>query len=322
MTKETVKVGLYGENGHQIYQAEKTPNVRIVAVAGIAPEKLPEEVRGRVRFCASLDELLATDADVVSLCSPFRRNQAYDAVRCLEAGKHCYGEKPSAFTESEIDAILAAGERTGKIYHEMAGTFMEAPYGGVRKLVQSGAIGKVLSVHSQKSYPWFDSRPADEDIDGGLMRQVGIYNMRFIEFVAGVRIASVQARETLLGNPVAGSRCRRAAAFLMTLENGGVASGIANYCGPRQPEWPTWGDEYVRIFGEKGFIECRNSRPTVLVFRHEGGVEELDLSSDNGDFFGTFVEEIRAGKRLMPLSLADELTPTRWVIRAKQSVMV
>ena len=316
----TVKVGLYGENGHQIYQAENLPGVQIVGAAKIAPEKLPESIRDRVRYYDSLDELLAGDCEVVSLCSPYRRDQAFDAVRCLEAGKHAYGEKPSAFTESELDLILATSARTGKIYHEMAGTLLEAPYAGVRRLVQEGVIGKVIDVHSQKAYPWFDSRPADEDIDGGLMRQVGIYNMRFTEFIAGVKIASVTARETLLGNPVPGSRCRRAAVFAMTLENGGVASGNASYLGPRQPEWTRWGYEYVRIFGEKGFIECLNLGETVRLFLHQGGVRELDLSGEHTDYFGAFVEEIATGRKVIPLELADELSPTRWVIRAKRSV--
>ena len=78
--------------------------------------------------------------------------------------------------------------------------------------------------------------------------------MRFTEFVSGVKITDISARETMLGNDHENSDCRRAVVFSMTLENGGVASGIANYCGPCAPYWNHWGYEYVRVFGENATI--------------------------------------------------------------------
>lgn len=45
-----------------------------------------------------MDETL----DLISLCSPSRKNQAKDAIECLRAGKHVYAEKPAAFSEKEL----------------------------------------------------------------------------------------------------------------------------------------------------------------------------------------------------------------------------
>ncbi|MBE6388091.1 MAG: Gfo/Idh/MocA family oxidoreductase [Lentisphaerae bacterium] len=323
--KDIIKVALYGNGGgHQVWKAYTMPQVEVVGVSGIEENALPESVRGKAPHYGTLEEMVkASGVDIVSLCSPVRKGQAELAVWCMEQGIHVYAEKPSAFTEDELDKIIATSKRTGMIYHEQAGTYSAAPYCGMRRLISEGAIGKVISVHSQKSYPWHDARPKCEDIDGGLIRQVGIYNMRFVEYVTGVKISDISARETMLGNDHENSDCRRAVVFSMTLENGGVATGTANYCGPRPPDWNHWGFEYVRVFGETGFIEGGEGLGNVRLFQTGKGVTEIDVSKDQYDFFEAFVEEVRSGKRVIDLAIEDELSPCRKVIMArKNSILV
>ena len=319
--KDTIKVCLYGNGGgHQVWQAYTMPGVEVVGITGVEEENMPESVRGKAPRYASLEEMVQkSGADIVSLCAPLRKDQAALAVWCMEQGKHVYAEKPSAFTEEELDNIIAVSKRTGMIYHEQAGTYSASPYCGMRRLISEGVIGKVISVHTQKSYPWHERRPKSEDIDGGLIRQVGIYNMRFIEFVTGVKVAEVTARETMLGNDHENSDCRRAVVFAMTLENGGVASGTANYCGPCAPHWDHWGYEYVRVFGETGFLDGGEGLGKVRLFQTGKGVTEIDVSEEKADFFAAFVEEVRTGKPVFPLSIEDELSPCRKVIWARNN---
>jgi predicted dehydrogenase len=80
-------VALYGANGHQLTPAHfaRQPHARLVAVAGVREAAWP----AGVKRAATLDELLADPAvQLVTLCSPRRADQARDAIRCLEAGKH------------------------------------------------------------------------------------------------------------------------------------------------------------------------------------------------------------------------------------------
>ena len=135
---EKIKIGLYGDNGHQIWFAFQHPGAEIVAAAGIAPEKIPAEHRSELRFCDSLDELLQTDAQLISLCSPLRSEQARHALRCLEAGRHVYAEKPCAFREEELDEIIRTSRQVGRRFHEMASVAFQAPYAALRKCVTAG----------------------------------------------------------------------------------------------------------------------------------------------------------------------------------------
>ena len=315
----TVHIALYGTNGHQLHPSQVAPlGGEIVAVAGM-PDVLPEAYRDIPAY-PSLEALLADPAvEVVSLCSPLRAEQDADAVRCLEAGKHVYGEKPSALSEAGLDRIIAAARRTGKRYHEQAGTAFTQPYATLREVVASGVLGEIIQIYAQKSYPWSDWRPRDERIDGGLITQVGVYCTRFVEHVAGMSIRTLAARETLLGNDVPGSDCRRAVSFLMTLENGGVASAIANYCGPRQPDWPNWGYETLRIFGANGFVESIDYGRIGTLARIGHPAAPLDFTAPHPDFFAQMLEEIRTGEPRIPVTLEQELSPTRWVVRAREA---
>ena len=319
--KDIVKVALYGNGGgHQVWKAFDMPDVKITGFAALEENGMPEKVRGCAPVYSSFEELVEkSDADIISICAPMRKGQPELAIYAMEHGKHVYAEKPSAFTEEELDMIIAVSKRTGMIYHEQAGTYTASPYCGMRRLISEGVIGEVISVHSQKSYPWHERRPRSEDIDGGLIRQVGIYNMRFIEFVTKLHITEVSARETVLGNDHENSDCRRAVVFNMTLENGGVASSISNYSGPCAPYWNHWGYEYVRVFGENGFIEGGEGLGKVRIYQSGKGVTEVDVSGEHTDFFELFVQEVKTGVKTLDLSIEDELSPCRKVIWARNN---
>lgn len=318
----SIGIGLYGTNGHQIQNVPISNELgKIVAVADFPRESLPPALRDAEGLAVydTLDELLKDErVQLVSLCSARRREQAEHAIRALRAGKHVYAEKPCALSEPELDAILAAARESGRQFHEMAGTAFEQPYLAMRQVVQKGTLGEIVQVICEKSYPYHDHRPQDEEVDGGLIEQVAIHAMRFVEHVAGMRVASIQSTETSLGNPIAGGGLRMASAMIARLENGGVASLTANYLNPRGTG--VWGYESLRIFGTKGMLEStRGGTETRLVL---GEVDHgpIDTSEPGLNFLEVILRSI-SGKGEMPFTLEEELRPTRWVIRAKQELL-
>lgn len=309
-------VALYGSNGHQLRPGllGGHPHARLVAVAALREGFLP--AGSDVRRYDSLDGILNDpEVDLVSLCSPRRADQVQDAIRCLEAGKHVYAEKPSALTERELDAILAAAKRSGRQFHEMAGTALVQPYLEMRRLVAAGVIGEVIQVLVQKSYPYGSSRPQDEAIDGGLMRQVGIHAVRMVEHVAGQRVESISGLETGLGNPESGD-VRMAASLQMRLENGGLATIITNYLNP--PNLKPRGHETLRIFGTKGFIESVDGAVHTRLVTHTNVVPVLPVEPSL-DYFDLVAAHIVTGAPL-PFTLEEELHPLRVLLRAKEKV--
>ncbi len=314
-------IGIYGANGHQIqHLLEKNPEAELVAMAAFPREKLPESLRANdsIRVYSSLEELWKDPrVELISLCSPRRKDQARDAVATLRAGKHVYAEKPCALTEEDLDEIIRVSRETGRIFHEMAGTALAQPYLAMRRVVQSGQLGEIVQVAVEKSYPYAETRPQDEEIDGGLITQSAIHGVRMIEQVGGVAVKSISARETTLGNPVKNGGLRIASLLMMELVNGGLASVAANYLNPRGTG--IWGYETLRIWGTSGMVESTRGGQLTRLVVGEKDLGPLDTSATGEDYFDLYLRALR-GQGKMPLTLEEELSPTRWVIRAKKNL--
>jgi predicted dehydrogenase len=93
-----------------------------------------------VRMTASLDELLADPAlDAVALATPVPTHAPL-AVRVLEAGKHCFVEKPLGQSVAEAERAVAAAGESGRVL--MVGHLLEY-HPGVKKLKQLASSGEL-----------------------------------------------------------------------------------------------------------------------------------------------------------------------------------
>lgn len=309
--KRKIGVGLYGSNGHQVTKLlDDCPWGEVVAHAGL------DLLGGSV---GSLSVLLSDPrVELVSLCSPRRADQAAEAILCLRAGKHVYAEKPAALSNQALDEILEVADAEGREFHEMADTVFHQPFYALRKLVRAGSLGDVVQVWAQKSYPAsFDRRPQDEAVDGGLTRQCGIHAVRFVEHVTGIPVSRVETMETQLGNPHPGD-LRTAASLLIALENGGVASVVANYCNPRG--FGRHGNDQIRVFGTKGMAEITDGGTRSRVVIGEADLGPLDVSEIVEPYFHSYLRHL-LGDGEMPMSRDEELHPLRVVNDAKQNAV-
>jgi predicted dehydrogenase len=92
------------------------------------------------RATADLDELLADpDLDAIVLATPVPTH-AELAVRVLEAGKHCFVEKPLAQSAADAERAVAAAERAGRLL--MVGHLLEY-HPGVRRLKEMTVSGEL-----------------------------------------------------------------------------------------------------------------------------------------------------------------------------------
>lgn len=314
-----IRIGLYADNGHQIqHLPQDHPQARIAGVCAVPAEKLPAHLRGNAALTtyADLDALLTDPAiDLVSLCSPRRADQAADAIKALNAGKHVLAEKPCALNEGDLDAILLAAAHNNRSFHEMAETAFCQPYPAMRDIVRSGRLGTIVQVIVEKSYPTcLETRPQDEGIDGGLIAQAAIHALRLIEHVAGLPICAVTSVQTTLGNPVAGGGLHMAAALQLQLHGGAIACVAANYLNPAGSGG--WGDDTLRILGTRGCVESRGGGHFTRLIIGKQNLGALDTTQPCPDWLDAVFAEIMNGSP-MPLSLDAALRPTRWAIRAR-----
>jgi predicted dehydrogenase len=95
----------------------------------------------QARFTSDLGQLLDDPAlDAVALATPVH-SHAELAVQVLEAGKHCFVEKPLAQSTADAERVVSAAEAAGRVL--MVGHLLEY-HPGVQKLKQladSGELG-------------------------------------------------------------------------------------------------------------------------------------------------------------------------------------
>jgi predicted dehydrogenase len=102
------------------------------------------------RTSGDLDELLddpELDAVVIATHVP---SHAALATRALNAGKHCFVEKPLAYSVAEADQVVAAAREAGRVL--MVGHLLEY-HPGVQKLkelAESGELGDIHYLYSNR----------------------------------------------------------------------------------------------------------------------------------------------------------------------------
>jgi predicted dehydrogenase len=116
-----------------------------------------EDSRARVapsfpaaRLTGDLDEVLSDDSvEAVALATPVPTH-ADLARRVLEAGKHCFVEKPLAQSAADAETVVAAAERAGRIL--MVGHLLEYHPGVVKlkELIDGGDLGRVLYIYGNR----------------------------------------------------------------------------------------------------------------------------------------------------------------------------
>ncbi|MEA2318619.1 MAG: hypothetical protein QOD44_2808 [Solirubrobacteraceae bacterium] len=96
------------------------------------------------RVTGDIGELLADDElDAVVLATPVPTHAAL-AVRVLEAGKHCFVEKPLALTVADAESVVEAARAADRVL--MVGHLLQY-HPGVNKLKEIAASGELGEIH-------------------------------------------------------------------------------------------------------------------------------------------------------------------------------
>src|SRR3954453_873916 len=104
----------------------------------------------RAQLPAELAEVLDDDTvDAVVLATPVPTH-AELAVQVLDAGKHCFVEKPMAQSAADAEAVVAAAAANGRTL--MVGHLLEYHPGVVKlkELIDAGELGRVLYIYGNR----------------------------------------------------------------------------------------------------------------------------------------------------------------------------
>lgn len=153
-------VGLrFGAEFVPLYQLH--PDVGDVVICDTDPERLRAvgDQCGITERYADLDEVLADrSVDAVHLVTPIGQH-AEQSVRVLDTGKHCACTIPIGLTYAEIESVMDAQKRSGKVYMNMETAVYTRECLYVRARVASGDFGEInfaRGAHLQDMTGWPD----------------------------------------------------------------------------------------------------------------------------------------------------------------------
>jgi predicted dehydrogenase len=103
-----------------------------------------------VGLTGDIDEVLSDETvDAVALATPVPTHAAL-AIRVLQAGKHCFVEKPLAQSVADAESVLAAAQAAGRTL--MVGHLLEYHPGVIKlkELIDGGELGRVLYIYGNR----------------------------------------------------------------------------------------------------------------------------------------------------------------------------
>jgi len=179
-----------------IHEAE---GARLFALATSSAEK----AEGFRAVCPDLKlhdsyEALLADPEVEAVYIPLPNHLHVEwTLKAVAAGKHVLTEKPIAMKAGEIDALIAARDRSGLLVTEAYMIVHHPQWQRAKALVESGAIGRVLHADAHFSY---DNRADPGNIrnrpetGGGGIPDIGVYAYGSVRFVTGAEPVRLRSR--------------------------------------------------------------------------------------------------------------------------------
>ena len=186
-----VRLGIIGvgQIGKQHLEAwAKIPEVEMVAACDIdTPEldRVAEKYKIPHKYHWFREMLQRDDLDAVDVCL-HNNLHAPVAVAVMEAGKHCYCEKPMAGTYGDAKRMHDAAQALGKMLHIQLAFLYTKETMIARHLIDQGRLGKVYHARStgfrRRGRPFVDgygtSNFVRKEISaGGALYDMGVYHI-------------------------------------------------------------------------------------------------------------------------------------------------
>ena len=288
-----------GKRSHQESHAAvftEHPRCRLVAVADEtdAPDirhELNQELADDhgIPYIRDLDEALARpDVQIVSMCARIERRGVV-AVKCAEAGKHVYLDKPLCGSVEAADAIVEAMDKAG-VVNQMYCTIHSGWVQRAKHAIDSGALGTLRAIHCEELFAKGPPGTAPKDVvrkekerhtdftfpeSKREMFDVGVYPLTAIHWLTGRKAKAVTA---LTGNYFFAEHVKNDTedfgAISMQLEGGISASIIAGRFG--YMSHPGGGVQRIVLVGDRATATFDASLPRVEVYNTDPSFVQPD----------------------------------------------
>ena len=139
----------HGGMGHfHAQRMEENPEVDFIGAYDILPERT-EDLPGNGKAFSSLEELLADERiGLVTVATPNDSHKEI-VIKALEAGKNVISEKPVTMSLSDLDDMIAAADKAGRVFTVHQNRRWDPDYLAMKNIFDKNTLGKVFCIESR-----------------------------------------------------------------------------------------------------------------------------------------------------------------------------
>jgi len=279
MSAEKVRLGIIGVGGMgsgHCESAKKVDEMELTAVADVDEDRAKEigEQYGARHFDNSGDLLDSGMVDAVLIATPHYSHPPL-AIDAFERGIHVLSEKPLGAEVGNVDRMLAAAERSGKVFGVMFQVRTSPEVCKARQVLESGELGEImrtmLLLPAFRSQAYYDSgtwRATWAGEGGGVLTNQAPHSLDVLTLLGGVP-RRVLGRTATLGHDIEVEDCAEA---LLEYENGARGYIYASTCEPGAGSG-------VEIVGDKGKLQLREGGFALQKF--DPPAKEYSVTTDS-----------------------------------------
>lgn len=276
---------------------QASPNSKLTAIQKRSAELVGEKARALSiphAFTSPAELAACPDVDAVFIVSA-NSGHHDDTIAAARAGKHVLVEKPIAMNEREAKSMVEECERH-RVKLMVGQVVRFSPVvRRIRELVQSGSLGRILSVRADYIYDarlskrtWLFDRTV---AGGGPVFDIGVHCLDTLSYVLDDHVKSVRS---LLTPPPSATRTEGTASLTLEYSKGTIGSITCSFEGPTR-------HIYIEVIGTDGLVRAPDFtlseyRTTLEVIRRVDGAAPSKESTDI-EIPNLYVEEVTSFSR-------------------------
>lgn len=248
------KIGIIGFGGManwhvDTFRDEKYTRAEFVGVYDINPEKYELAKKKGLKIYNSLEEILADEELDIILVATSNEVHKDISIKAMEAGKNVICEKPVTLNSAELEEIMAAAKRTGKVFTIDQNRRTNRDFVLMKRNVESGVIGKPYVIESrvEGSRGMPTGWRTIKRLGGGMMLDWGVHLIDQLMYMKSEKVSNVFCTMNSIQYPEVDDNFR----LVMTFEDGveaRVEVATNNYI--THPRW--------YVLGERGTLQIED----------------------------------------------------------------
>lgn len=147
--KKVAVVGYGGMGGWHVRNILASDVAELAGIWDISKQRRELAAEKELHVYASLEDVLSDKSvDIITIATPNDHHMSI-AIQAMEAGKNVICEKPVCMNSSELEKIIEASERTGKLFTVHQNRRWDCDYLMMKQVYASGELGEVFGVESR-----------------------------------------------------------------------------------------------------------------------------------------------------------------------------